>query len=70
MSICTKTSSDPTHWQQQLENAIEIKKIRDWSRARVVKFVHSALAAHGFAGSDPGHGYGPTHQVMLRRHPT
>ena len=37
---------------------------------RVVKFGHSTAAAQGFAGSDPGHGHGTTHQAMLRRHPT
>ena len=36
----------------------------------VVKFVHSASAARGFAGSDPGHGHGTAHQAMLRQHPT
>ena len=32
----------------------------------MVKFVHSASAAWGFAGLDPGHGHGTTHQAMLR----
>ena len=42
----------------------------DRPRGRVVKFVHSALAAQDFASSDPGHGHGIAHQAMLRRHPT
>ena len=29
----------------------------------------SALAAQGFAGSDPGHGHGSVHQAMLRWNP-
>ena len=32
----------------------------------VVKFVHYALAAQGFTGSDPGCGHGTAHQAMLR----
>ena len=36
----------------------------------VVKCVHSAWAAQGVAGSDPGRGHGPTHQAMLRWRPT
>ena len=39
-------------------------------RGRVVKFARSALAAQGFAGSDPGHGPSTAHQAMFRRHPT
>ena len=35
----------------------------------MVKFVHSALAAQGFASLDPGHGHGTAHQAMLRLHP-
>ena len=43
-----------------------------WGRphGRVVKIAHSALAARGFAGSDPGYGHGTTRQAMLRRRPT
>ena len=41
-----------------------------WPRDRVVKFLHSALATPGFAGSDPECGHGTTHQAMLRQHPT
>ena len=37
---------------------------------RVVKFAHSALAAQGFAGSDPGRGRSTTHQAMLGQRPT
>ena len=36
----------------------------------MVKFGHSASAAQGFTGSDPGHGPSTTHQAMLRRRPT
>ena len=36
----------------------------------MVKFAFSASAVQGFAGLDPGHGHGTTHQAMLRRHPT
>ena len=35
----------------------------------MVKFTGSALAAQGFAGSDPGRGHGTT-QAMLRQRPT
>ena len=37
---------------------------------RVVKFVSSASAAQGFAGSDSGRGHGTAHQAMLGWHPT
>ena len=37
---------------------------------RVVGFSRSALAAQGFASSNPGCGHGITRQAMLRRHPT
>ena len=33
------------------------------ARGRPVKFMPSALAAHGFAGLDPGHGLGTTHSI-------
>ena len=46
------------------------KKIQGHPRGRVVKFVHSALAAQGFTGSDPGHRHGTAHQAMLRQHST
>ena len=36
---------------------------------RVVKFGHSASAAQGFAGLDPGCRHGTAHQAMLRQHP-
>ena len=36
---------------------------------RVVKFVHSAAVAQGFAGSSPGHGCGIARQAMLRQCP-
>ena len=36
----------------------------------MVKFVHFALTARGFPGSDPGRGHGTAHQAMLRRRPT
>ena len=39
-------------------------------RGRVVTFVHSALAAQGFASSYPQCRYGAAHQAMLRRRPT
>ena len=32
---------------------------KSWPRGRVVKFVHSALAAQGFTNSDPGRGHAP-----------
>ena len=34
------------------------------------KFPHSASAAEGFVGSDPGHENGTAHQAMLRWRPT
>ena len=40
------------------------------ARGWVVKFAHSALAAQGFASSDPGRRHGTDHQAMLRRCPT
>ena len=39
-------------------------------RGQVVKFVCSAAAAQGFAGSDPGHKHGTARQATLRQHPT
>ena len=33
-----------------------------WPRGRVAKFTHSALATHGFTGSDPGRRRSTTHQ--------
>ena len=36
----------------------------------MVGFVRSALAAQGFAGSEPGHGHGTAHQATLRQRPT
>ena len=44
--------------------------LRGWPHGQVVKFAHCSLAAQGFAGSDPRHGHGTTHQAMLRQHPT
>ena len=44
--------------------------LRGWPCGRVVKFVCSASAAQGFAGSDPGRGQGTAHQAMLRQCPT
>ena len=44
--------------------------MRGWPHGRMVKFVRSASVAQGFAGSDPGHRHGTTHQTMLRWHPT
>ena len=41
---------------------------RGWPRGWVVKFAHSASAAWGFAGSDPGHGHGTAHQAVLWWH--
>src|SRR3712207_1717504 len=43
-----------------------------WGRpcGRVVGFTSSALAAQGFAGSDPGRGHGTAHEAMLRWRPT
>ena len=37
---------------------------------RVVELERLAVAAQGFAGSDPGRGHGTAHQAMLRRRPT
>ena len=45
-------------------------RMRGPAHGRLVKFVLSALATQGFSGSDPGHGHGTAHQVMLRHHPT
>ena len=41
-----------------------------WPRGQVVTFAHSASAAQGFAGSDPGHGYRTAHQATVRWRPT
>ena len=46
------------------------KTSRGWPHGQVVKFAHSASAAQGFTGSNPGHRHGTAHQAMLRRHPT
>ena len=40
-------------------------RVGRWPCGRVVKFAHSALAAQGFTGSDPGCGHGTAHQAML-----
>ena len=40
------------------------------AHGQVAKFAHSASAAQGFEGSDPGCGHGTAHQAMLRWHPT
>ena len=54
----------------EIPENLYIKIFRGWPRGRVVKFACSALAAQGFAGSDPGRGHGTTRQAMLRWHPT
>ena len=41
-----------------------------WPCGQVVECVHSATAAPGFAGSDPGRGSSTAHQAMLRQCPT
>ena len=51
-------------------STIKIEKCGGWPRGRVVKFMHSALAAQGFTGSNPGRGHGTAHQATLRRRPT
>ena len=40
-----------------------------WPSGRVDKIVGSALAAQGFASSNPGQGHGIAHQAMLGQHP-
>ena len=47
-----------------------IKETRGWPRGQMVKFMRSASAAQGFAGSDPGRRRGTTLQAMLRWRPT
>ena len=44
--------------------------LRGKHHGRVVKFAHSAWAAQGFTGSNPGHGCGTAHQAMLKQRPT
>ena len=53
-----------------LYTIIRNKDDRGQPRGRVVKFVHSALAAQGFAGSDPGRGPVTAHQATVRLRPT
>ena len=54
-----------------LHSLIDSKVLdRGWPPGQVVKFAHSASAAWGFTGSDPGHGRGTAYQVMLRWHAT
>ena len=56
---------------RRLTDLIEkYSKLGGWPPDRVVKFVCSAMAGQGFAGSDPGPRQGTTHQAMLRWHPT
>ena len=43
---------------------------RGWPWGQVVKLAHSASAAQGFDGLDPGHRHGTAHQAVLRRCPT
>ena len=47
-----------------------MKKNRGQPRGRVVKFARSAAVDQGFAGSDPGHGHGTTHQATLGQRTT
>ena len=54
---------------KSLCRAKEIINQQGQTCGRVVKFVHSAAAAQGFASSDPGCGHGTTYQAMLRWHP-
>ena len=49
---------------------LRLEYLGGWPHGLVVKFVRSASAPQGFAGSDPGRGHGTTHLVMLRQHPT
>ena len=49
---------------------VEREALRGQAHGRVVGFTLSASAAQDFAGSDPGHGHGITHQAMMRWHPT
>ena len=48
------------------------KNCASWGRprGRAVQFTHSAAAAQGFAGSNPGCGHGIARQAMLGRRPT
>ena len=50
------------------------RSIKELGRAppggQVGMFARWALAAQGFAGSDPGHGQGTARQATLRRRPT
>ena len=43
---------------------------RGQPHGRVVEFVCFASVAQGFSGSNPGHGHGTAHWVMLRWRPT
>ena len=43
---------------------------RGWARGGVVKSMHSAVAAQGFMGSDPGCRHGIARQIMFRQRPT
>ena len=57
------------HVQIKFPSRVVKKAAKGLACGQVVKFERSALAAQGFAGSNPGHGHGTTHQTMLRRRP-
>ena len=58
----------------QVENErkqLRLRRVfRGWPHGRVVKFMHSASAAQGFSGSDPGLEHGTARQATLRQCPT
>ena len=49
---------------------LSCKRFRGRPHGQVVKFACSAVAAQGFADSDPGRGHGTAHQATLRWCPT
>ena len=58
-------------WIQEVYlEVIQESRNGGWPHGRVVKFVHSALVAQGFANSDPGCGPSTAQQAMLRQCPT
>ena len=67
-SILSLDYSPASVWEGQ--EAVTILNPGGRPRGRVVKFAHSASAAQGFAGSDPGRRHDTAHQTVLRWHPT
>ena len=66
--FCTMVSNLQNQLLKFHDKIVDI--IKGLARGWVVEFAHSASAAQGFTGSDPGDGHGIAHQAVLRQYPT